>query len=356
MTRASGASAAVATVLLRSASGCVLSEWTVVTAANLHDYAPDPLVAETVRSWFEWAGFGAGIVVGVGFSASASIDVFERVFGVKLERWDAVGVRLAASGASDRYVLPLDQLPSEVWAAVLAVTFEPPPEFGPGTEAYSSECLAPDPQGSLSVPAAIRNSSLYLRGGFDVAEGVLAGEELRAMTAEAQAAYAQSERHDVDRDEAAEVRGGAPARKFRSAPGGPVQRAFYSEPAVLRALVGWAGVDLQPLGAGGTFTYYEQAGDHLALHRDVVGCDAALITALGHDGVATDRHGALELYPERCDEPISAIRATPLEGATRVVLEVGQSSLFFGGYIAHRLVPIAYGQRRVISVLCYRVR
>jgi hypothetical protein len=70
-------------------------------------------------------GFEVGPLVGTSFSISAPGEVFERVFGVK-PRPGSKG--MLASGS---YELPQDGLPLAVRNAVHAVTFTPPPDFGP---------------------------------------------------------------------------------------------------------------------------------------------------------------------------------------------------------------------------------
>ena len=42
-----------------------------------------------------------------------------------------------------------------------------------------------------------------------------------------------------------------------------------------------------------------RAGDHFALHRDVPGCDLAVITCLCDTGSGAGAGGALRLYPDR---------------------------------------------------------
>jgi hypothetical protein len=37
-----------------------------------------------------------------------------------------------------------------------------------------------------------------------------------------------------------------------------------------------------------------------------------------------------------------------------VKLAVGETIVFFGGWVPHRLLPVREGQVRIISVLCFR--
>ena len=144
-----------------------------------------------------------------------------------------------------------------------------------------------------------------------------------------------------------------PARRFRNCSGGPVQDAFYHAPWVLDLLRGLTSPALAPTGPRGTFSFYVRPGDFLDIHRDIQTCDVAVITCL-HDGSrAPGDGGSLCLYPERLFEPLSSVRATPDAGALRLRLGVGQTIVLCGGLVPHALLPVAEGQRRVVSVLCY---
>ena len=114
-----------------------------------------------------------------------------------------------------------------------------------------------------------------------------------------------------------------------------------------------AGVPFVPTGRRGSFTYYHSPGDHLALHRDVETCDLALITALHRQG-GDGRSGTLLVYPGRIGETLTEIRRTPQRGGVSVDLAAGQSILLFGGLLPHRVVPMAAGQSRTVSLLCFR--
>jgi hypothetical protein len=105
-----------AQVLLRSASGEAPAGDAVITAATLERYLPSPEAAERVRDRLARAGFEVGPLVGNSFSITAPVETFEKNFGS--------GVREAAEKGQE---IPADDLPREV----AAVTFTPPPDFGP---------------------------------------------------------------------------------------------------------------------------------------------------------------------------------------------------------------------------------
>jgi hypothetical protein len=116
-----------AIVIVRSASGRDLRSDQPITSENIADYAPAPGVATAARDWFQRAGFDPGDVVGPTFSITASIAAFERTFGVAVHPAERGGfVAAAPDSVHGTYELPLDVLPADLVALVLAVSFEPP--------------------------------------------------------------------------------------------------------------------------------------------------------------------------------------------------------------------------------------
>lgn len=205
-----------------------------------------------------------------------------------------------------------------------------------------------------SLPPLIRNSRLMSKGGFEVFAGFLDQQGYDLMLAEAIKLSPGAYVSNVTVSDEEEVRGGAPARHFRSVPGGEVQEAFYYSPVLLAFLHELCNVRLTPLGGRGTYSFYARGGDYLDIHRDIESCDVAVITCL-YNAPQRDAHGgALCLYPSRLCEPLSVVRATPDEGAVIVNLKPGQTIIMFGGIIPHTLLPVSAGQTRIVSVLCYR--
>lgn len=121
-----------AQVVLRSASGRSPGGETAVTAENVHEYAPAPAAAESARRAFAEAGFEVGEVAGNSFSITAPAATFEKVFKTEVRRTEDRGAK-ARGGASEGpgYELPVDKLPASLARGVAAVTFTPPPDFGP---------------------------------------------------------------------------------------------------------------------------------------------------------------------------------------------------------------------------------
>ena len=173
-----------------------------------------------------------------------------------------------------------------------------------------------------------------------------------ALRLEALQSLAAATPVDVPHSDGPDGRGGNPRRKLLTAPAGPVQHGWYHSPALHRQLEQIAGVRLQPTGSGGTFSYYVRPGDHITIHRDILTCDFTLITCV----LATPGHGHaghLVFWPTRRDEPLAAIRANPGPGAELLELASGRSAALFGGLIPHAVLPVAPGQRRIVSLLCF---
>lgn len=205
-----------------------------------------------------------------------------------------------------------------------------------------------------SIPAVILESDLMKRGGFDVFEGMIDTTTRDGMLSEAVALLPEALDCEVQVSDDEEVRGGKPRRRFANGRGGPLQQAFNTAPWLLDFLRGITNPALIYTGEVGTYSYYLRPGDYLEIHRDIVTCDVAVITCLHDDSPVDQDGGRLCLYPERCMEPLSRIRATPEQGAAKIRLGIGQTIVMYGGIIPHALLPLAEGQRRIVSVLCFK--
>jgi hypothetical protein len=191
-------------------------------------------------------------------------------------------------------------------------------------------------------------------GGFVVVEGLLSQATIEELAAEAVAAYETAAVNEVAYRGDPQERGGAPARRFASAQGGPVQYGFYNAPEMCEMLSGFASLPVAPTGEVATFSYYVSPGDYIDAHRDIPTCDLAVITCLlDNEPGASD--GSLCVYPERIREPIASIRKNPDRDALYVHLLPGQTIVLLGGIVPHRLAPVAPAQQRVVSVMCYSV-
>ena len=120
-----------AQVVLRSASGEVARD-DQLTADRVAAYAPSPEAATHAVAAFEQLGFTVGPLVGNSFSITAPQTTFERVFSMDLAHVAKRSGRKRPSARGESNLLPTSKLPTTVAALVSAVTFTPPPDFGPG--------------------------------------------------------------------------------------------------------------------------------------------------------------------------------------------------------------------------------
>jgi subtilase family serine protease len=117
-----------AQVVLKSASGSSLSS-APITAENLEQFIPAPSTVELAQKFFRERGFQVSGMVGISFSISGFVSTFESFFDVHLRRKDDKSIQAVTVDGNTSYELPVDMLPSTL--GVVAVTFTPPPDFGP---------------------------------------------------------------------------------------------------------------------------------------------------------------------------------------------------------------------------------
>jgi hypothetical protein len=120
-----------AQVVLRAASGKRMDGTAAITAANIAEYLPAPATVSAARQAFSERGFRVGEVAGNSFPITASEETFEKVFHTKLRKGQKGEVTVGRKKGTASYELPLTQLPESVKRYVEAVTFSPPPDFGP---------------------------------------------------------------------------------------------------------------------------------------------------------------------------------------------------------------------------------
>ena len=106
-----------AQVLLKPSSGNVPRD-AVLTAANIKAIVPAPEVVAGATRELASAGFVVGTVVGLSFSITARRSLFDSFFGIT-----AAGV--------EKGEIPLKAIPARLRHRVVAITFSPPPDFGP---------------------------------------------------------------------------------------------------------------------------------------------------------------------------------------------------------------------------------
>jgi hypothetical protein len=201
-------------------------------------------------------------------------------------------------------------------------------------------------------PAEVLQSRLFAAGGYLVVRGLFDEETLQALQEEAERVRIEAERMLLADSDGTEGRGGYPARAYRSAPGRELHWGLHGCQQMAETLAGVCGLDVSASGCG-TYSYYEQTGDFLALHRDVLQCDIAVITSLTLSTMDCPA-GELVVYPELLREPLSTVRAAGRSAGTSVPLDRGHTIILLGGIVPHEVAPTSPGQERIVAINCYR--
>ena len=98
-----------------------------ISSENLAQHRPVEARASDVREWFQWRGFDTTDVHGISFSITGPRHLFEETCATPL-------VGDGARPGVDVVELPAPaDMPDPLADDVVAVTFTPPPEFGPGS-------------------------------------------------------------------------------------------------------------------------------------------------------------------------------------------------------------------------------
>jgi hypothetical protein len=206
---------------------------------------------------------------------------------------------------------------------------------------------------SAELPAEITASQLYANGGVLNISSLLAADALAGLEAEALCARPAGRRNVLAVSDAAEGRGGNPDRAFTTAHARAVQWQLFSDSALVASLVRICGLAAAPTG-GGTYSYYEQAGDFLGLHRDILTCDLTVITCLRETGPEPGGGGLL-VYTRHLNEPLTRARVAGKSTATPVPIGRGETIALLGGVVPHEVTPMQPGQERIVSIMCYRI-
>ena len=199
----------------------------------------------------------------------------------------------------------------------------------------------------------VGRSALLQTGGAALLEGLFAPDVLKALLQEALQGPAHASHVPAGQD-TEQLRGGLPARQLLSVDGGVQQQALYAAPALVALVGGYARSPVRPCGMQASYSVYRDAGDHLDVHRDVRGCDLALITCL-HDNDPHADGGCTELWPQDALTPLDTLRNGGGGPVLRLALLPGQSMLLHGGVLPHRIVPTQAGRVRIVSLMCFEM-
>lgn len=206
------------------------------------------------------------------------------------------------------------------------------------------------------VPDFVLSSNLMTkRQGFAIYQDLIDPDTLEGLRFEAMSAYWTSQLQVEVLDARGDGRGGHPRQRRAWGNGGVVQTDLYHAEWLREFLCAVTGLDVRPTGQRGGFAYYTRGGDHVGLHLDVDGCDLVLIIALFENSNPDAPEGALVIYPDRHNEPLSRIRMDSTRGAIPLKLQVGQAIVMLGGVVPHFVAPSSEGQARVMSVMCFTV-
>jgi hypothetical protein len=199
----------------------------------------------------------------------------------------------------------------------------------------------------------ISHSPLLAAGGFGIFRGLFESDTLAHLTEEALSGPSRFDAFPSGQD-FQNVRGGKPARHIISVEGRDRQSALFLSPELGAFVSERVNSPIRPCGERASYSIYSEEGAHLDIHRDVPGCDLALITCL-HDNDPDADGGALDFWLDDLETPLSAIRASPETGRTRLPLHPGDSLLLHGGVVPHRIPATRAGRLRVVSLMCFEI-
>lgn len=120
-----------AQVILRPSSGKEIGSNTIITSENIQDFQPSQSITAMVLNKFEQYGFQVGQMVGNSFSITAPASSFQKLFHMQMQKGSSGEIEIKQEDGSWDYKLSVDSLPQEIADKIIAITFTPPPAFGP---------------------------------------------------------------------------------------------------------------------------------------------------------------------------------------------------------------------------------
>jgi hypothetical protein len=211
-------------------------------------------------------------------------------------------------------------------------------------------CAACDLRAELT---RLRHSTLLHAGGYGVYRGLIEPKWIEGMLAEAMAGGQRIDQVASGND-TEDIRGGQPARQIVCVEGGPRQDELFGSLALQSFVANEVKLPIRSCGMRASYSIYTGPQAHLDIHRDVPGCDLALITCL-YDSDPLGGEGAVDLWLDDLTTPLREIRAHVQRRRSRLALLPGDSLLIHGGMIPHRIPPPGTDRLRVVSLMCFEI-
>lgn len=120
-----------AQVLLQPASGNDIDLNVGITADNLSEFVPSPATIAKASEVFRRNGFEVGPMVGVSFSVTGALRIFEKFFGVSIRMGSKGAYEFVSKNKSLGREIRTVDLPEELRNSLSSVVFPLPVDFGP---------------------------------------------------------------------------------------------------------------------------------------------------------------------------------------------------------------------------------
>lgn len=211
-------------------------------------------------------------------------------------------------------------------------------------------CAACDLRAEVS---RLRHSTLLHAGGYGIYRGLIEPSWIEGMLLEATVGGQRVDQVASGTD-TEDIRGGQPARRIGCVEGGPRQDELFGSVALQRFVANEVGLPIRRCGTRASYSIYAGPQAHLDVHRDVPGCDLALITCL-YDSDPLAGEGAIDLWLDDLTTPLRNIRAQVERRRSRLALLPGDSLLIHGGMIPHRIPPHGADRLRIVSLMCFEI-
>ncbi len=199
----------------------------------------------------------------------------------------------------------------------------------------------------------LRRSTLLHAGGYGIYPRLIEPKWIAGMLAEAMAGGQRIDQVASGND-TEDIRGGHPARQIACVEGGPKQDELFGSVALQSFVANEVKLPIRSCGMRASYSIYAGPQAHLDIHRDVPGCDLALITCL-YDSNPLAGEGAVDLWLDDLTTPLREIRANVERRRSRLALLPGDSLLIHGGMIPHRIPPPGTDRLRVVSLMCFEI-